>query len=179
LLDWLAQERRRTSFEVVATETESQLHLGGLDFNLRLDRLDRLEGGSLLVIDYKTGDCNIGDWNGERPRAPQLPMYALSLTEAPAGLAFFRLKRGRMNAVALSDATIDDPWLVSGRNARSPDFVAQRQEWHHVLAHLAERLRQGEAPVDPLNAGVCRSCDLASLCRIQLSDAESEADADA
>jgi hypothetical protein len=44
--------------------------------SLRLDRIDRLNDGSLLVIDYKTGDVSPKSWDLPRPDDVQLPLYA-------------------------------------------------------------------------------------------------------
>ena len=44
---------------------------------LRLDRVDRLEDGRLVVIDYKSGQHAPFDADAERLTQPQLPAYAL------------------------------------------------------------------------------------------------------
>ncbi len=45
----------RLDFEVLETEAMRTVQVAGLTFDLRLDRIDRLNDGTLLVIDYKTG----------------------------------------------------------------------------------------------------------------------------
>ena len=44
-----------------------------------VDRLDRLPGGGYAIIDYKTGAVSPAQWEGDRPDAPQLPLYAATL----------------------------------------------------------------------------------------------------
>ena len=53
--EWLDYESARIEFEVTETEAKRSVELAGLTFDLRLDRLDRLNDDSLLVIDYKSG----------------------------------------------------------------------------------------------------------------------------
>ena len=37
-----------------------------------------MPSGNYVVLDYKTSDnLNVDDWDGERPDAPQLPLYAV------------------------------------------------------------------------------------------------------
>lgn len=80
---WLQLESEREPFAVVATEKEVALHLGGLPLNLRVDRVDQLEDGSLVVIDYKTGKASprIEDCLRIPPTAPQLPLYCVALQQ--------------------------------------------------------------------------------------------------
>ena len=56
--EWLEYERTRVPFTVDATEEDANPTIAGLTLKLRLDRLDRLNDGSLLVIDYKSGNVS-------------------------------------------------------------------------------------------------------------------------
>ncbi|MGI9334168.1 MAG: PD-(D/E)XK nuclease family protein, partial [Gammaproteobacteria bacterium] len=58
LYAWLDGERRREPFEVLGHERAVVAELAGLRFGLRIDRIDTLEGGQALLIDYKTGRSN-------------------------------------------------------------------------------------------------------------------------
>jgi len=58
---------------------------------VRLDRIDRLNDDSLLVIDYKSGTVSPSSWDLPRPDDVQLPLYA-----------GFALDDGPENAGALS-----------------------------------------------------------------------------
>ena len=94
LLAWLEVEKQRSEFTVLKTEdTLEHMHLGGVELRCRIDRIDRVEQGTVLM-DYKTGGVNSNACDGERPDEPQLPAYAVlrqtSGTEEkpPAGIAF-------------------------------------------------------------------------------------------
>lgn len=82
LNDWLEVEKGRADFSVESLESRKVFLLGELELETRVDRIDRLADGSLLIIDYKTGKCSINQWWGERPDDPQLPLYSM-LTEKP------------------------------------------------------------------------------------------------
>ena len=53
---WLDVETLREPFEVEQLEQGSEVaRIGGLEFRVRIDRVDRLADGSRVLIDYKTG----------------------------------------------------------------------------------------------------------------------------
>ena len=94
LMDWLRVEKLRPDFTVVKTEaTLEQMHLGGVELRCRIDRIDQVELG-LVLLDYKTGKVDSKACDGERPDEPQLPAYAVlrqdsAIDETPlAGVAF-------------------------------------------------------------------------------------------
>lgn len=157
--DWLAVERERTPFTVVATESERTIAIGALQLSGRIDRLDRLADGSHALIDYKTGNVTRADWLGERPNDPQLPLYAVTAAEDIGAVAFARLKAGEMK--------------YSGY-AREQGFVDKAKDWNALVAGwkaeletLAGGFAAGDARVDPKKlAQTCRLCDLQPLCRV-------------
>src|SRR5690606_18841724 len=52
---FLAAEVRRQPFRVLAVEKTGRLERHGVELDLKIDRIDRLEDEALLVADYKTG----------------------------------------------------------------------------------------------------------------------------
>ena len=61
---WLDIERQRGPFEVAALEHAKTVKIGPLELQVRLDRIDRLPDGRDVLLDYKTGKCSPGDWDG-------------------------------------------------------------------------------------------------------------------
>ncbi len=56
ILEWLDVERERNEPFIVETmEQERRFEVPGLSLKLRVDRIDRLRNGSLVLIDYKSG----------------------------------------------------------------------------------------------------------------------------
>ena len=174
--EWLNVERGRDSFDVLASEEDRVVSVGGLDLKLRLDRVDRLAGGARLLIDYKTGDSEVAMWMGERPDEPQLPLYTLAQTVAADAVAFAHVWRWDCSFVGLAaQGGVADGVTELGRSRYAPDYAdwsALLSAWRSTLERLAVAFRSGVAPVDPKKRSItCRNCDLHTLCRVsELAD---------
>jgi len=169
LEEWLPSELARQDFRVVAREEVIAIEAGPLRLRGRVDRIDELPDGSRVLIDYKTGKLNPGDWLGERPRDPQLPIYALALQPGPDALAVAQLRAGacRWSGVARDAGLVPGvPACGEGRGAFAAlDWDALAGQWQEVALGLAEGLAAGHAAVSPLR-GACRYCDQVIFCRI-------------
>jgi len=159
--DWLAVERDRDPFEVVALEEKRKLRVAGLELNGRIDRMDRLASGGHAVIDYKTGRATPQEWLGERPDDPQVPLYALNSQDVSAA-AFAKLKTGEMRYMGFSRAKDAIPRVQAAKN-----WAALVAGWRKELEALGAGFAAGEARVDPKkHLETCRYCDLQPLCRV-------------
>jgi len=172
--DWLAVERERPAFEVVAMEEKRKLAVAGLELSGRIDRVDRLASGGHAVIDYKTGKPTPNDWQHERPDDPQVPLYALN-TEDVSAAAFAKLRTGEMRYMGFSRAKDAIP-----RVNRAENWETLLAGWRRELDALGSGFAAGEARVDPKRGlATCRYCDLQPLCRVHerlgaLEDAEGD-----
>lgn len=177
LADWLACERARTPFAVEQVEQRTPLEIGGVSFTGRMDRMDRLPDGRLLLIDYKTGRVHGGAWWGARPDEPQLPLYATSAGEALAadlaGVAFAQVSRRKLGFTGVADDPARFPGARRFDALRLPpgqapfdSFAAVVAAWRDSLEGLAAHFRGGDARVDPKRPDTCQRCDLPGLCRI-------------
>lgn len=147
LLDF---DAARPAFQVLATEAELQVPLGRLQLDLRVDRIDQLDTGDQLVIDYKTGgQKSRADWFGARPAEPQLPLYAVG--SGARSVAYVRLSEDgiKIDGIAGDDTGIDGIRTVSkltrGRLESWPELVA---EWQAALVALAEEFAAGACSID-------------------------------
>ena len=107
VLDYLALEKERDAFEVVGFEKEILPVIEGQTIRLIIDRVDRVVSGEEIIIDYKTGKVAPRKWFGDRPEEPQLPLYAISVHNTPAAVAF---------GIIRDDAVSTRAWL------KEPDF---------------------------------------------------------
>ncbi len=170
---WLEYEAARLPFTVAETEAEATTNIAGLTLKLRLDRVDRLNDNTMLVIDYKTGDVSPKSWNLPRPDDVQLPLYAnfgLSEEQLIGGLVFARLRAGE---VAFAGCVGDAGATLGGvENAtslkRNPLTAEMLIAWRDAIEQLARDFVAGRAEVDPRDPPrTCAHCGLQSLCRIQ------------
>ena len=152
----------RSEFSIKELEEDYTFGDFGFPIRLRVDRIDRLPDGRLLVLDYKTGRPSLAAWDGERPEEPQLPLYCLALGDEVAGLAFFRL---RPKEVALLGFAPDKD---SGMKRLTHEQWKEKcQSWKQILGALANDFKTGFAEVDPKNfPSTCRHCGLQTLCRV-------------
>ena len=184
VLEWMEIEKQRPAFNVLSTEENVELNVGGLSIRLKLDRVDELEQGQKAVIDYKTGNVTPSQWFGDRPQEPQLPLYSIALDEDLAVLAFAQLKTGAsvFKGVA-SDADLLPGIKSFDKLSQSKQFeswLALRNEWHAVVESLADDFCQGKAMVDPLDyPATCMYCTLTQCCRINEISAYTEASPEA
>ncbi|STX51958.1 recombinase B [Legionella busanensis] len=158
-LEW---EKQRPPFEVEALEHAFTVELAGIDFNLRIDRLDKLSDGKKCVIDYKTNIPNYLPWREDRPREPQLLLYAL-LDEAINTLLFTGLKEGEVIVKGLSE----DRWSIEGLACidEGETWSSRLDSWRAQLHQLIQEYTEGQCSPNPIHPAICQQCDYQSLCR--------------
>lgn len=176
ILLWLQLEKSREPFDVVLNEGRQNINIKGLPISLRFDRMDKIENGGHLILDYKTGTKSLSSWEGSRPDDPQVPLYSVAhnLMADPKMLS----------AVAFAQVNIEDlafkgigesSDLVHGikapqdlkRYAFAEDWSSVLNDWKVTLEKLAEEFLQGDAKVDPKRgAASCQYCHLKTLCRV-------------
>ncbi len=172
--EWLEVERGREDFTIEAIEQDLVIQVGELKLRGRMDRVDRLTDGMLLIIDYKTRQYNVEAMLGERPDEPQLPLYlvmANPLLPDAGGVAFASIKSADMGFSALINGDGALPG-VSTFNKTSAGkafatWAALCDQWNVVFLQLAHGFMAGDARVMPKNyPETCRHCDFQPFCRI-------------
>jgi ATP-dependent helicase/nuclease subunit B len=184
VLEWLEFELTRLPFAVAATEVDASPTIAGLTLKLRLDRVDRLNDGTLLVVDYKTGNVSPSSWDLPRPDDVQLPLYAgfaLSGSDL-GGLVFARVRLGDLCLVGrVGNATSTLFSSLNGGSALVKDPLTAEQliDWKANIEQLARDFLAGRAEVDPRDYPVtCKRCGLQTLCRVQESRFATSDDSD-
>jgi len=165
---WLEEEKARAPFKVVAAEQKATIKLGGLVVEGRMDRVDELEDGTRVILDYKSGKTSIKSWEGERPDEPQLPLYAIDMRQRqPVAAALFaQLRAGELAFNGLAARTGIAPKVKPAGDSEAA-WQAQLDAWQTTLTTLAEAFRAGDARVDPKKfPQTCEHCGLQALCRV-------------
>ncbi len=162
--EWLEVEKGRPEFSVAGIEDKRKISFAGLEFDARIDRMDKLSTGGHAIIDYKTGGGNITPkrWEPPRPDEPQLPLYAISVSEEVTAVAFAKVRPGEMRMMGYSR---DDKAIPGVRKAKA--WQPLLQAWKTEAESLGGSFARGEAGVDPKkDLMTCRYCGLETLCRV-------------
>lgn len=160
-------ERTREPFRVLATEAPAELALGGGLVRMRLDRIDAIAEGE-VILDYKSGRPLAADWYGERPTHPQLLAYLAALGAQVVALATVNLtaREVRFTGIAASAGLLPKVKAVRGApEAGAAAWQQQQSSWRERIARLTRAFLAGEAAVDPA-PGACEYCHVTDICRI-------------
>jgi ATP-dependent helicase/nuclease subunit B len=183
--EWLRYEATRLPFEVAATEAEESISIAGLDLKLRLDRIDRLNDESLLVIDYKTGDVSPKMWELPRPDDVQLPLYAGfaldRMTEQLGGLVFAKVRAGDSagfaGRVQAAVATLKGDLHRSTGLVQNPLTPEDLAAWRVYIDEMARDFLAGRADVNPRDyPKTCERCGLQAICRVDENQLQADAE---
>lgn len=183
--EWLNFEAKRVPFIVAETEANTIRTISGLELKLRLDRVDRLVDGSLLVIDYKTGDVSPKAWNLPRPEDVQLPLYAGFALDREmgdvGGLVFAKIRAGGCSEFAgrVTDARATLAGNIGGTTSlvKRPLKPEDLTAWRAEIEQLARDFLSGRAAVDPRDyPTTCERCGLEAICRVKEAQASLEVD---
>ncbi len=191
---WLDYEaNQRAPFTVKSREeTLDDVQIGPLRLDIRVDRIDRIDltqcsgesdnepgeepeevySTGEIILDYKTGPASPADWLGERPDAPQLPLYAVvsaaaNNEDAPqlAAVAFASVRLGK--DLGLHGYESHDGVLPKAAKLKAESLATQVEDWREVLTALAEDFYSGQARVDPKQyPKTCEHCEQRLLCRL-------------
>ncbi len=172
LLEFLAVDLQRTPFTVSGREEKLVCTIADIELNTFADRIDELDDGRLVIVDYKTGEPKVADWFTDRIAEPQLPLYSFAVEKEVAGVVFARLKKGNVAYLGV----VEDAQLIPGTagpgDKKSPmeNYPSLKDVigvWKGKIEFLAGEVRQGIARVAPVSVNTsCRYCDFGPMCRI-------------
>ena len=182
LSQWLDYEIDRQFFTVEEREKEVLAQINGLQLKLRVDRIDRVDGGR-LILDYKTSKVSAAMWEGVRPDEPQLPLYGIhGPVDDLRGVLFAQVRTGDTSFVGRAkDVTRTVTNKLSAQSAliKNPLTKDTIGEWAAALSNLADQFLSGDATVAPKSyPKTCKYCALPSLCRVAETPAAVEAEDD-
>jgi ATP-dependent helicase/nuclease subunit B len=158
-------ELAREPFAIEMLERSLPLELAGTRLGVRLDRVDRLTDGQLIVIDYKSGDPASFDALADRLTQPQLPAYATVAGARTAAVAMLHLGREGLALRGAADAAGRLTGLRPLKQGQA-DWPMLLERWRVQLAGLVQEFQRGHAAVDP-QPKACDHCHLQVFCRVQ------------
>ena len=167
LIDW---ELAREAFATQSLEAQQPLTIAGARLSLRLDRVDRLADGRLVVIDYKSGAAQKFDAYDERPPKPQLPAYASAAGDQVAAVMALYLGRDSVKLRGLADragrcvdAVLRRCPAASARGRRCcSNGASGSSAWCASFSTATPRCSRSPVPVSTVTCRCCaastRSC---------------------
>ena len=173
LNQWLDEEKQRQPFKVIKYEHSWKTSINGLTLKLRVDRIDQIHINDKIytaVIDYKTGSNSVSQWLGDYPAEPQLPLYAITLSDTIDGIAFAEI---RLESMSLKGLNNEFNWYHNKDNTITMKKYGLhcwddlKEHWRTCLNNLAHEFKTGYALIQPRHyPKSCSHCDLQQLCRI-------------
>jgi ATP-dependent helicase/DNAse subunit B len=168
-LNTFGEQRRIYQLERYFQDVEIPLtnDIGALKIRGFIDRIDRIDGNKLVVLDYKTGTTKINTSEMSDGRDFQMMTYILALQHILqtidtnlelAGGMFWHLRNLEASGIFKADNADDQQAMQSARQ------------------HIANNLRNGRAGKFPVHAnhiedGKCsRYCDYSHLCRMSITN---------
>ncbi|MDP6675724.1 MAG: PD-(D/E)XK nuclease family protein [Gammaproteobacteria bacterium] len=145
----IATDQRRSPFAIAELEAGHTVHIGELRLKLRIDRIDELESGQKLIIDYKTGKAfSIEKWRGERPAEPQLPLY--SVTGDADAIALIKID-DKVTLTGVGADDIDIGGIIPPDKFGGDNWSEVVAEWRHWLEQLVDEFIAGDLRIDADN----------------------------
>ena len=164
-------EASRAPFVVHELETKHRVQSGGALIDVRVDRMDRLDDGTQVILDYKSGRAVTPDWEVERTTHPQLLVYLLAAQAPVSALAVAHLDPKSVVFKGIGD----QDFRLPGVKAAAGGWSRQLRVWNEQVAQLAGDFVRGDARVAPMDKA-CDYCHLHAFCRIAevATDAEEQ-----
>ncbi len=179
-LAWLreVEMQRPMDFAVTSRERKEQVSIEDISITLVVDRIDTLEDGRLVLLDYKTGRQNdYKNWAESRITEPQLPIYAafvLSDSEVAAVCyAQVRLDKNCFTGIAHDADRVQGAVVLDDTRGRRIFPEAEFPDWQSVLFHwrtsiesIARELKSGEAAIRFADEKQLAYCEVLPLLRL-------------
>lgn len=181
LAGWFDLEAQRTPFSVAQVEKTLHWTRGALALKVRLDRMDRLPDGRVVILDYKTGSAAArpeSDWSRARPVNLQLPFYAavLAADAADADVAALVLAQIHARQIAVQGLADDDLGMAGVKQAADSKFFEGRswpellRDWRSAIEALADEYVAGVASNRVYRNEDLKFCDALPFLRLHLDD---------
>lgn len=154
LCDVVENDKQRQSFRVDAVEEQRDFECAGLALQLRIDRIDRYDDGSIAILDYKTGTTRrFLDANGD-PRDFQVVVYAIAVPDSVSTLGLYNVDSRQTGLDASHRSAFDDD-----------EWESQLRRWSETVARAAREFVAGDVRINAARS-IADSRPLSLLSRI-------------
>lgn len=162
LVDFIHAERGRPPFAVEYVEQQFGLQKHGVSLQLRIDRIDRLDDGSLLILDYKTGQGRSLLTRDGELQDLQLAVYAAAVVSSQpvpiGGIALINVDSRSISYKGTGGSVDWDP-------KRKDNWDERLSRWLGLVDTAMMELASGDARVN-LRQPAANARPLALLSRI-------------
>lgn len=159
-LDRMATHPQLRSF-AVEEDFQARLTRNGRTVELfgRIDRLEKSEDGTQLLIDFKSGMSAADKKALSEGRSLQMPLYSLIHQNAYAAY-------GMIRGLHFSARFVPEEWTRydSKSNFSASEWDRLRVQTENTVFDTDESIRAGQFPLRP-SEEVCRFCAFAAVCR--------------
>jgi ATP-dependent helicase/nuclease subunit B len=173
MLRFIATEKQRAPFTVIATEETHETSICGLKFKFKVDRIDALndDPSQLVLLDYKSGRPTNPVWDDEEATSLQLPIYGCFGPKPTAQVA----------GMALVYPGDDKPFRGYGEtgmaDSKSKELKPHWPALQKYIEATVSSYANGNAQAQPSES--CKRCTYGMVCRVanlELEEAAEDAD---
>lgn len=137
LQEFLVLDTARDEFIVAGVERKVEFVEAGVRLELRIDRVDRVEDGRIVIIDYKTGAEKKFLTSKGEPREFQLVAYACAVDEPVAALVLANVDSRVIGFHGAGSGFTDiDTW---------PD---QLDKWSRIVRDACAEIARGDVRIN-------------------------------
>lgn len=144
---FLETETLRLPHSAALWEERRDIEVAGFHVRVRIDRIDRMDDGSVAILDYKTGrNVSRPGWFKSRLQDPQLPLYLLDAGIRATSLVIVAIAADAVRYLGVWP----DPDMFPGRPLALPEgrsWDAQRDLWRRQIEALVDEFGRGDVRI--------------------------------
>lgn len=156
---FIERETERPEFSIVGVESAISYARGELQLGLRVDRIDALPDGSILIIDYKTGAPRGFLNKDDEPADLQLVVYADAVKRPVGGLSIINIDSKQ---ITYKGAGADLAW----QKANVAPWPGRLENWLQIVHRAMDDFISGDVRIN-LAATSANTRPLQILSRIE------------
>jgi probable DNA repair protein len=137
LREFVGVDGAREEFTIEAVEHQVSFAEADIQLQLRIDRIDRLNDGTLAILDYKTGAKRTLIDNTGQPKEIQLIAYALALDAAVSAVALVNVDS---RAISFEGA--------GAGYAKSDDWETSLAAWKDLVRMACRAMSAGDVRIN-------------------------------